>query len=152
MRALIWISALSLLSGRLGASLLRPEKSPEESSYPKIMNLPQWKGFQAQREKPLNQVVRDEESWKSLWGEASSEKLPEVDFTQFMVVGVFLGLKPTGGYEAEILEPKVEGKRLVVEYREENPPPGSFVIQAFTSPYHLMILPKTDLPVAFRKI
>ena len=52
-------------------------------------------------------VIKTEAEWKTLWQthaqpQAPAKELPRVDFDKEMVVAVFLGEKPTGGYRVEI--------------------------------------------------
>jgi len=68
-----------------------------------------------------------------------------------MIVAVFLGEKPTGGYKVEITaieEDRGKG-RLRVVVRERKPPAGAMVIQALTQPYHIVRVKKIDLTTTF---
>ena len=47
-----------------------------------------------------------------------TEKMPVIDFTKSMVVGIFLGSKPSAGYEVEIVAVRAQEKDLVIEYAE----------------------------------
>ncbi len=99
-------------------------------------------------------VVRDGTAWAALWaehgaGRTPQPELPPVDFTQEMVVGYFWGEKPTAGYRVELTEVVAEATRLVVRVEVGSPPPGAPVLQVLTQPYHLVRLPRSELPVEF---
>ena len=65
-----------------------------------------------------------------------------------MVLGVFSGERPTGGYQVEITRTERTNTGLTVYYREEKPPADALVIQVIRQPYHLIRLPREEaLPV-----
>jgi anti-sigma factor RsiW len=96
-------------------------------------------------------TVEDEETWSSLWRTLSTTPPPSVDFSRSMVVAVFLGPRPTGGYAVEFSETKRLAHSLVVRWRERAPEPGMSPPDGATSPYALKVLPKSDAPVRFEK-
>jgi hypothetical protein len=95
-------------------------------------------------------TVRTPSEWKTLWKDhAPTETMPTIDFVKSMVVGIFLGTKPSAGHEVEIVAVRHEGKDLVVEYVQKQPPPGTMTAQILTEPYHLVSVPKHEGPVRF---
>jgi hypothetical protein len=95
-------------------------------------------------------TVRTPAEWKALWQEHSpDEKLPVVDFKTKMVVGLFLGSKPSAGYEVEIVGVRTEGKDLVVEYVQKQPGRGTMAAQILTEPFHLVTVARHPGPVRF---
>ena len=86
-----------------------------------------------------------------MWKEHAppSAPLPRVDFAKHMVVGVFLGSRPTGGYSAEIVSVEATGGEIVVTYRETQPARDAMLTQALTSPVHLVSIPKQQGAVRF---
>jgi hypothetical protein len=52
-----------------------------------------------------------------------------------VVLGAFLGERPTGGYGVEIV--RICDGRIVVERR--SPPEDAIVTQALTAPYHMVL-------------
>ena len=95
-------------------------------------------------------TVRTDAEWKALWKDhAPTEKMPTVDFAKDMVVGVFLGTKPSAGHEVEIVGVRPEGKDLVVEYVQKQPAPGTMAAQILTEPFHLVSVPKHAGTVRF---
>jgi len=98
-------------------------------------------------------TVRTAAEWQKLWKEHSpDEKMPAVDFNSHMVVGVFLGSKPSAGYQVEILNVRPEGNDLVVEYAQKQPGRGMMTAQMLTEPYDLVAVPKHAGPVRFVEV
>jgi len=110
------------------------------------------KGQHSDRTKQGAVVARDADSFTRLWNglQAGGQpgRAPAVDFKQEMVIAVFLGQKPTGGYAVEVTGVRQKGKRLVVEARVRQPDPGGFVTQALTQPYELVAVKRSNLPVS----
>jgi protease stability complex PrcB-like protein len=115
------------------------------------------KGSQSGVREPLQTVVRGPAEWKTLWQKHASIKpnplpAPAVDFSKEIVVGVFLGEKPTGGNDIDIIRIEQSGAALVIEYREKNPLPGSIVTQALTQPFHIVkVFGASSLRASFRR-
>jgi hypothetical protein len=87
--------------------------------------------------------------WKS---HAADRKMPEVDFDSNMVVGIFLGSRPTAGFGVEIVSAQPEGGALVVKYKETRPSRDAISAQVITSPFHLVAVPKFEGTVRFEKL
>jgi len=95
-------------------------------------------------------TVRTAAEWKALWKDhAPTEKMPTVDFARDMVVGIFLGTKPSAGHEVEIVGVRPQEKDLIVEYVQKQPGRGTLAAQILTEPYHLVSVPKHPGPVKF---
>ncbi len=98
-------------------------------------------------------TARTEAEWTKVWRAHSFERaLPKVDFTRDMVVGVFLGSRPTAGFSVDIVEAKVENGVLVVRYRETKPGRDRMTAQILTAPYHLVTIPRFNGDVKFEAI
>lgn len=98
-------------------------------------------------------VASTETEWQSLWREHAPDKpLPKVDFTTRRVVGIFLGSRPTPGYEVEIVGTRQEGHTVIVEWAEVRPKQGLLLAQVLTSPALLASIPGTGDQVDFRKV
>jgi len=69
-----------------------------------------------------------------------------------MVVGVFLGTRPTAGYGAEIVGYRGADSDAVIQYRESAPPRGAITAQVLTSPFHLVVVPRRTGTVTFEKL
>jgi hypothetical protein len=109
-------------------------------------------GTMSNIEAPRQVVVRTASEWQALWKEHDPDRaVPVVDFGESIVVGVFLGSRPTAGYGVDITAVRADAKRTVVEYVERRPPPDAFVAQVVTSPFHLVRIMRTPGAVEFRR-
>ncbi len=97
-------------------------------------------------------VVRTEAEWKTLWRQHGGERpMPAVDFGKEMVLGVFMGSRPTAGFDIAITS-TIEGNGILhVRYRERTPARGLVLAQVLTFPFHLVAVPKTASEVKFEK-
>lgn len=110
----------------------------------------EWKGQHDGPLEPGHVVVADEKGWKAL---AAQVKLDAnaPDFAKSVVVAVFAGERPTGGFTASFDEPALKGDDLIVRYRIKKPSSTGFVTQAFTQPWKVRVFkrPKGKIRVEF---
>ena len=124
----------------------------------KISFLTVAKGSRSGIREPLQAVVRNETEWRELWQKHVSNQTnppppPSIDFTKEIVAAVFLGEKPTGGYEIQIVSADRSVGSLTLSFDEKHPPPGGMTIQAFTQPFHIVRVAATDTEtVVFRRL
>lgn len=102
----------------------------------------------------LETVVKDEASWSALWKEHASifdppPPQPQIDFAKEMVIAVFAGEQPTGGYTATIIAVEELEGGLKVHYTVEVPGPECVVEQLFTQPFHMVRLARKEGVVIF---
>ena len=98
-------------------------------------------------------AVRTQAEWQALWKlHGASQPAATVDFAKEMLAAVFLGTRPTGGYDVEIVGMRREGNAVVIEYVEHRPPADAILTQALTSPFHVVKLPRSEGPVRFRDV
>jgi hypothetical protein len=98
-------------------------------------------------------VVRTDRQWIRFWSEhRPHEPAPEIDFTRNMVIGIFAGPRPADAFSITITQIQTTARALIVDYREQVPPPGTFAVGVSVSPYHLKVVPRTTLPVKFRQL
>src|SRR5947209_2068551 len=111
------------------------------------------KGPMSAIDQPRQVTVRSAAEWGALWKENGAKApLPAVDFSREMVVGIFLGTRPTAGYGVEIIRTIGNAGALIVEYVESTPSRDAVAAQILTSPYHLAAIPKRDGTVTFKKV
>jgi hypothetical protein len=111
------------------------------------------KGDQSNIDEARQVVVRTEAEWSKLWTtHGGDRKKPAVDFSKTMVVGVFMGSRPTAGYNTTIVSTVSKDGSMVVRYEEKTPPRGALTAQILTSPYHLVTVPKMAGQVTFEKV
>ena len=102
---------------------------------------------------PQQSVARTASEFETLWRKhAPSQPLPAVDFGKQMVLAVFLGSRPSGGFNVQITNVRSSGKDLVVQWVETRPAPGMSAATVMTSPAHLVTVPQTDGAVRFEKL
>lgn len=95
-------------------------------------------------------VIRTAAEWADLWRvHAANRERPTIDFDREMVVGVFLGTRPTAGYGVEITGIEEQDGVRVVRYRETIPPRDAITAQVLTSPFVLVTIPKAAGDVRF---
>jgi len=98
-------------------------------------------------------LVRTDAEWTKLWQQHSPDRpRPAIDFSKEMVVGVFMGSRPSAGFSTAIVSTTVANGALIVRYTETMPSSGSVSAQVLTFPYHLVAIPKaTVTDVKFEK-
>ncbi len=99
-------------------------------------------------------VARTTEEYDALWRSHVPTRAPAaVDFSKEIVVGVFLGTKPTAGFSVTIVSAATEGNVLHVRYRETSPPRDAITAQVITYPYQIVAIPKSAATdVKFEKV
>lgn len=114
---------------------------------------PEWKGTDTQITHSARIFVTNEELWSRLWNEHHPNEItPKVDFSQYVVVGVFGGARPAEGSSVQIASIRNGDRTMWVNYREINPPAGTLEGTTPIYPYHLKAIPKTNLPIEFNAL
>ena len=94
--------------------------------------------------KPFIYVARNKESYAVLKEKLELTPLKEIDFSKFALVGAFMGMKPTGGYSVNIGGYTVADDMYTgtkVKISAISPAPGQIVVEAFTSPFKVVLVP-----------
>jgi hypothetical protein len=111
------------------------------------------RGSASSQQTPRQVTVRTAAEWGDLWkSHAPAQKVPAIDFSTRMVVGVFLGTQPTAGIEVEIVAVRTDTDTLVVEYVERRPGRDMMAAQILTEPFHLVSVPTHEGPVRFVRV
>jgi len=111
------------------------------------------KGEQSNIDEARQVVVRTDAEWMRLWQQHSPDRQrPTVDFAKDMIVGVFMGSRPSAGYNISIVSTFAKDGNVLVRYRESTPRPGTMTAQVLTFPYHLVAIPKATGDVKFEKV
>ena len=101
---------------------------------------------------PRQAVARTPAEWATLWRQHAGDKpAPKVDFATATVVAVFLGTRPTAGFQVEIVGTRAEGDALVVQWSERRPAADLVTAQILTSPAHIVAIPKVVGEIRFEK-
>ena len=153
MRAIgdIFVLAVVTAAGTAASSATGRAVASDEGREMEIIE--QWRGQVSAQDERKRVVVRDSDSWQPLWHAMRGKTvpmpdLPAIDFQKHMVIGAFMGTRPTGGFSVHITR-VVQNDKVVVTVREQGPAPGDMVTMALTSPYHVVVVPRSDKPVEF---
>lgn len=95
-----------------------------------------------------NYRIKTQEELDQLWTIVGQGGAPAVDFATSEVLAAFDGIRPTGGYFVRIasVEDTSAARRVVIEHTA--PGAGCMTTSALTSPFTMVVVPKTDLPIA----
>lgn len=91
-------------------------------------------------------IVRDEKSYNELMNRAyeyldQKPYIPEVDFSKFIVIGVFMGAKPSGGHSVNV-EKIIRSSDLIKVYiNEVYPGINCGTTDAITYPFQIIKVP-----------
>src|SRR5262249_49092025 len=111
------------------------------------------KGLQSNVEDARRVTVRSADEWTKLWRtHAPDRQPPAVDFAREMIVGVFMGSRPTAGYAIEIVGTRDLTDSSTVQYRETTPPATAATAQVMVMPYHLVAVPVRSGAVRFERV
>lgn len=111
------------------------------------------KGTNSRIEKPLQEVIKSPEKWQSLWRRIQAPgDPPNINFSESMVVLVAMGTQRTGGYSIQVSKVREEKGKIIVSYQAKKPGPGAITTQALTSPFHVVKLQRSELPVVFEEV
>lgn len=126
-----------LLASVTAASAAKPGKEKKTMSAP----VEEWKSQQGGPSEPGHALVTDAKGWKSLAAQLGLNAASP-DFSKSVVVAVYAGEQPTGGFSVLFDEPAAKGDDLVVRWRIKKPSSGGFVTQAFTKPWKARVFPR----------
>jgi hypothetical protein len=114
------------------------------------------KGFLSGITEKKNLIIRTEDEWAKLWNKHTSTRIPHpeapvINFTENMILAVFMGQKPSGGFAVEITRVERCENELVVFFNEVEPPPDAVVTTVLTQPYHIIRIERSNLLVKLKK-
>jgi hypothetical protein len=95
-----------------------------------------------------NYAVYGEEEYARLWQMAYGDDappMPEVDFERNYVIGVFAGVRPSGGYDIAVTQIADSSTERTVSITLTSPGDGCMTSQAFTSPFEIVRVPIATL-------
>ena len=111
-----------------------------------------WRGSQSAIAYFRTAVITTPQDWKVLWREhQAAQAAPAVDFAQWIVVGVFAGTR-TDLVAVDIVNIQSLSDQILVTYREVPLGPNMGINPPNNRPYALRRIPKTTLPIHFKKI
>lgn len=96
-------------------------------------------GGQSQISSAETRVARDDAELAALWAaHGGAGAPPSVDFQSEIVIAVFMGSQPTGGYGISLERLEQRGASLEVSLLRSTPAPSAIVTQALTAPFQLV--------------
>ena len=110
-----------------------------------------WSGQNSMATGPEAAAITNRSAWEHLWTNRLRIPPPlDIDFAGYVAVCIFLGTRPTGGYDVEFGTPYEEGGKMVIPFRERKP--TGFVTQALTRPFAVKVFArKDDLDIVLKK-
>lgn len=96
---------------------------------------------------PGTAVIATDSEWSALWDQLRGVGgRPAVDWETDLVLGVFLGERPTGGYSVSVREiRRLAPDRIELHVTIREPSPSDFVTMAFTYPGELIRIEHSGL-------
>ncbi|HET6725216.1 MAG TPA: protease complex subunit PrcB family protein [Gammaproteobacteria bacterium] len=99
-------------------------------------------------------VIRDGETFAEVWQRARARQYPtpappDIDFSRYQVIAVFLGEKRTGGYDISIAGLMRSWKGITATVRVRQPGAGCNTTQSLTQPFEIIKMPVTGSPIHF---
>lgn len=112
--------------------------------------------FYSGLDQPERLVVRDEVAWREVWAaiwrrHSPEPPLPEVDFSQDILVVVALGQRSSGGFGIIADSAFTTNGELMIRVRTIAPGPRCYTTGAFTQPVDVARVPRMALAVRFRE-
>lgn len=88
-------------------------------------------------------LIRTDEEWKTFWSKHKANELPptqapRVNFKKEMVIAVFSGTKPSGGFSAKVAHVSSGDESITADAVLNKPKPGSINSQMMTQPYDIV--------------
>lgn len=97
-----------------------------------------------------NYAVRDQNAFAELWAKAHGNDgavMPTINFDEYQVIGVFAGVRPSGGYAISVVRVVDTLTERLVTIAITAPGANCATTQALTNPYQMVRLPASDLPL-----
>ncbi len=97
-------------------------------------------------------VIKNKKDWQRLWEIHSGnqkKKRPRINFDDNMVIAIFAGQQPSGGYALGVSSLKSLDENLTVSVTFTEPPQNEQVSLALTQPYIFISTAKVDGKVTF---
>lgn len=98
----------------------------------------------------INYLIQNNTELKQLWSiiyGATIPTVPAVDFSKYNVAAVFAGVQPTTGYSISVFGVKTTTKKEVAVITITRPGPSCSVTKTRTSPYTVVLIPNSHLPL-----
>lgn len=149
MRDVLIISAACLIAIAVGAWLfVSGSESKQETGEVRYSTLTEGPYAGALTERK-NYRIKSREEFDQLWQmiyAGDGPNIPYIDFAESEVLAVFDGTHTTGGYAIEVASVEDNGSRRII-IKHISPGETCMTTGSITSPFALVMLPKTTLPI-----
>ncbi len=98
----------------------------------------------------VNYLIQSKNKLQQLWTliyGVSAPTIPSVNFSKYDVAAVFAGVQPTTGYSISVFGIKTTPKNEVAVITITSPGPSCAVTKKNTSPYAVVLIPHSSLPL-----
>jgi hypothetical protein len=129
----------ALVLGGAAASL--PAQAPPPAAAEAVAPTLEWRGQYHGQPEPGAEAVLDAHRWERLW-RSLDQRPPALDFKTHCAVAAYAGMRPTGGFTLEFLEPVLQGDDLLIRWRVRRPAPDSYTTQALAQPWKVKAFPR----------
>lgn len=107
-------------------------------------------GIYSNQPERKNQVIDALDGWETFWwGMDTTQSLPDINFSENLVLVMFMGEHPSGGYSIGINKIIETNTALEVFLKEISPGQRCSVTLALTQPYTIAVVEKTGKDVRF---
>ncbi|MFZ3044265.1 MAG: protease complex subunit PrcB family protein [Minisyncoccia bacterium] len=145
--AAIAIGVYFFLSGNLSNASLSALSGQQQSAVV-VPFTPLASGSSSKVETRVNYFITSPTQLQELWSLVDATGTPPtVDFNKDAVIAVFAGQQPTTGYAISVSKVVDSGARLV-SITIAKPDGGCLTGQSLTTPYEVVVVPTTTLPLA----
>ncbi len=110
------------------------------------------KGSQSAIERRVNYLITSSSQFGELWKMITATGTPpKIDFKTHAVIAVFAGQKPATGYAIAVAKIEDASVRMV-SITLAKPSDNCILAQSITTPYQLISVPTTSLPLAHKDV
>ena len=107
-----------------------------------------------EHKEPAYYVIRNKDEWADIWSQHKAKIIPEpsppkVNFSESIVIAVFMGEVNTGQHKIEIKEITDMGQFVLVKVEKTYPSYGRIVNPVLTQPYQIVKMDKIDKEITF---
>ncbi|MEK6590283.1 MAG: protease complex subunit PrcB family protein, partial [Nitrospinota bacterium] len=111
----------------------------------------EWSGQYSDKKTFRGLIITNNLAWEKLWNRLFPEmSSADIDFNRYVVVCIFLGVRPTGGYSVKFGQPYMRDNKMIIPYKEHRS--EGIVTQALTQPYRIKVFErKGDAEIVLEK-
>ena len=129
-----------------------PSGAVEVDTLPLPESATRWIGFSGGPSTRQRLVIHDQATWAAFWTSVTwnvrpAPPVPEIDFTTSDVIVAAMGMRGTGGFDIDVVQVADTPTQRWVVVNETTAGRNCMTIQAFTYPFDVVRVPKSDLPV-----